>query len=196
LTKSTSSSQPIQASLAIFNIRSFALSCLLHTSPDVVDPNTFWAQATKFGTSFVDTATPNVTNDNSARTLLSTFAGFVDTSERAPNRDVFMAGRGFTVFCQLWMKCARQVWLLEWLMTSNDPVFFKQRWRMSVSSNGFQVSQVRLPRRFRLCPRLSGRVIKRKDQIHPVPLKLRRTNCVLHLTGQLACLSNTSQSRR
>jgi hypothetical protein len=94
----------------------------LLTSPDVVDPNTFWAQATKFGTNLIDTATSNVTKDKSARTLLSTFAGFVDTSEKAPNRDDFMAGRGFTAFCQLWMKCARQVWLLEWLMTSNDLV--------------------------------------------------------------------------
>ena len=113
LTKSTSASQSTQASQAIFSIRSFALSCLQYTSPGVVDPNTFWTQATKFGKNFIDSATANVTKDNSARTLLLTFAGFVETSEKAPDRDAFMAGRGFTMFCQLWMKCARQVWLLK-----------------------------------------------------------------------------------
>ena len=116
LAKSTSSSQSIQASHAIFNIRSFALSCLLHTSPDVVDPNVFWAQAAKFGTNFLE-MTPNTTKDSSVRTLLVTFSGFVDAAEKSTNRATFLSGKGFTVFCQLWIKYARQVRVVELLLT-------------------------------------------------------------------------------
>lgn len=100
LTKATSAGH--------ISIWAYALTCLVHTTPGTVEPSTFWDQTAKFGASFVKSV-PNSDEVTASRTILSTFLDLVVHAESRPDKEMFLAGRGFVGFCEYWMAFAKRV---------------------------------------------------------------------------------------
>jgi separase len=104
------SSNTSQSGIALFNIRSYALSCLLYTTPGTVEPDTFWNQATKFGGTLVSGATADANaKDTATRTILSSFSNLTRIARERDETSAFLTGRGFVTFCEYWMKFAKRV---------------------------------------------------------------------------------------
>jgi len=104
-----SSPTPTQSAKAIYNLQSYALSCLLHTSVGTVEPDKLWSQATKFATTLVNNVTADASaKENATRTILSSYSSLVRIAEERDDR-TFLTGKGFVSLCQYWTRFAKRV---------------------------------------------------------------------------------------
>lgn len=118
LTKSSSSTASPHTTLSL---RTYALHCLLHTSPRSLDPSTFWDQATKFGVSFVKASgqgkklEKEKKNDEEEEKvvsmILATFGELVRLACDREDGKAWLCGRGFVGFCEYWIGFAKRVGL-------------------------------------------------------------------------------------
>ena len=110
-----SSSSSIAKSM--LHIRVYALHLLLHTTPSIIKPTTFWDQTVKFAVAFIkDTASGSVSADvknDATRTVLSVFGEILDivlsTRTKGEERAAWLSGSGFMGFCEYWMEFAKRV---------------------------------------------------------------------------------------
>jgi separase len=101
-----------------FELRTYALHYLLHTSPGCIEPNTFWDQATKFCIVFVRSSSSHLpstsntrgqTEDEVVKAVLSAFGVLVSGVNAREDQGGWMRGRGFVGFCECWMGFAKRV---------------------------------------------------------------------------------------
>ena len=112
-----------------FELRAYALQCLLHTTPGSLDPNTFWDQTTKFCVSFVKASSVSSSSpaplaspaapalnapaktreDEVVSAVLRVFGVLVGVVGTRVDREDWMSGRGFVGFCEYWMGFAKRV---------------------------------------------------------------------------------------
>lgn len=97
-----------------FSLCTYALRCLLCTTPGSLDPNTFWDQAAKFGASFVKAGSAPLGEDEVVCVVLRTFAQLVQGAEEREDRRDWASGRGFVGFCEYWMSFAKRVSVPSW----------------------------------------------------------------------------------
>lgn len=97
---------------SIFVLRIYALCFLVHTSPGLIDPNTFWNQAMRHTGIFVK-ATPSKGHEQITPTILHAFDNLMQFVEKRKDRDVFLeadeTGKGFRGFCDCWTGFANRV---------------------------------------------------------------------------------------
>ncbi|KAF8986511.1 peptidase family C50-domain-containing protein [Cyathus striatus] len=99
----------------IFNLRSYALSCLIHTSPGAVAPNMFWDQAVRSAATVIKALPPNDSDIEMRVTqlVLQRYAGFLECAQKRGDAANFtnvnsQEGKGFVSFCEYWMAFARR----------------------------------------------------------------------------------------
>lgn len=103
LTKSTIT--PAPSPPTSYALRTYALRCLVCTSPGTLTPNTFWDQALKFAVSFAKAGEKNEVT----REAMHTFALLVKAVEERDDRAIWLEGIGFMGFCEYWMAFAKRV---------------------------------------------------------------------------------------
>lgn len=103
LTKSTIT--PAPSPPTAYALRTYALRCLVCTSPGTLTPKTFWDQTLKFAVSFVKTGE----KDEVTREVMHTFALLVKAVEEREDRAMWLEGKGFMGFCEYWMAFAKRV---------------------------------------------------------------------------------------
>ncbi|KAF9553254.1 hypothetical protein CPC08DRAFT_237548 [Agrocybe pediades] len=90
---------------SIFKLRTYALRCLVHTSPDAIEASHFWNQATRFSAAFVKSSRVKG-EEHSTITILHAYFELVSLAEQRSDRDSFLApdekGDGFTTFGEHW----------------------------------------------------------------------------------------------
>lgn len=92
---------------AVFQLRTYAATCLAHTSSGTVEPDTFWDQICRFGGAFIKSR--DSTEEQAMSVVLSTYSDLINRVEKRSDRDMFMAGKGFIGFCEYWMAFAKKV---------------------------------------------------------------------------------------
>ncbi|GJE92064.1 cysteine peptidase C50 [Phanerochaete sordida] len=101
---------------ALYTIRVYALQLLLHTSPTVLRPTTFWDQALKFAVAYVkdviSSAASAETKADATQAVLAAFATLEEvvlaTRSEEETRKSWLSGTGFVGFCEYWMDFARR----------------------------------------------------------------------------------------
>ncbi|KIP07348.1 hypothetical protein PHLGIDRAFT_30059 [Phlebiopsis gigantea 11061_1 CR5-6] len=99
---------------AMLRIRVYALHLLLHATPSIIKPSTFWDQTVKFTVAFIkDTASGSVSADvknDATRMVLSVFSDILNiaiaTRTKDDERAAWLSGSGFMGFCEYWMEFA------------------------------------------------------------------------------------------
>lgn len=99
---------------SIFILRMYALRCLIHTSPGIIETNVVWDQVTRFTSTFVKAAASDISKEEKCTIIvLSAYSDLVQRAEKRPDRDAFMAidqkGKGFLGFCECWMEFTKRV---------------------------------------------------------------------------------------
>ena len=92
---------------AIFQLRAYATTCLAHTSPGTVEPDTFWDQVCRFGGAFIKSR--DCSEEEAISVVLLAFSDLTNRVDGSSVRDTFMAGKGFVGFCEYWMAFAKKV---------------------------------------------------------------------------------------
>lgn len=111
---------------AVYALRTYALRCLLYSTPatappdttnatemtGVVEPDVFWDQVGKFCTAFVKAC--GCEEEEVIRVVLEAFGELVDTATETVGREEgvqerWMKGRGWVGFCECWMGFAKRV---------------------------------------------------------------------------------------
>ncbi|KAF8958159.1 peptidase family C50-domain-containing protein [Flammula alnicola] len=76
----------------------------------VIEPNTFWDQATRFAGAFVK-ATSSISEEQTTHMILTSYDEIVQLAEKRSDREAFMAvgekGKSFLAFCEYWMGFAK-----------------------------------------------------------------------------------------
>ena len=101
----------------MFLVRVYALQLLLHSSPSILRPTTFWDQTVKFTMAFVkDMAGQPISPDfriDATKTVLSTldkiYETVLSTRRKEEERESWLSGSGFMGFCEYWMEFAKRV---------------------------------------------------------------------------------------
>ena len=91
----------------IFQLRSYATTCLAHTGAGTVEPDTFWDQVCRFGGAFIKSR--ECAEEEAISVMLLTCSDLLNTVARRTDRDTFMAGKGFVGFCEYWVAFAKKV---------------------------------------------------------------------------------------
>lgn len=99
---------------SVFSLRIYALQCLAHTSPGVVEGNTVWDQANRSAALFIknisSTAIPEA---HATSVVLGAFAELVRIAVTRQDKEAFMAidekGKSFIGFCDYWSSFAKRV---------------------------------------------------------------------------------------
>jgi separase len=101
---------------AFFSLRMYALRCLAHTSPGVVEGNVFWDQATKFTSILVKSipaTSSSAAEERITSLVLRAFAELVQIAETRSDKELFMTvdetGKNFIAFCDYWSSFAKRV---------------------------------------------------------------------------------------
>jgi separase len=94
----------------------YALRCLAHTSPGVVEGNVFWDQATKFTSILVKSipaTSSSAAEERITSLVLRAFAELVQIAETRSDKELFMTvdetGKNFIAFCDYWSSFAKRV---------------------------------------------------------------------------------------
>lgn len=99
---------------SIFKIRFYALQCLVHTSPGVIDPSTFWDQCGRYAAILVKSTTLDL-EEQTNRLLLTSFSELVRLAYQRPDRETYLSigekGKNFVAFCEYWTGFAKRVGL-------------------------------------------------------------------------------------
>jgi separase len=110
VSKSKSSTSPSPESL--FTLRMYALRCLAHTSPGVIEVNTFWDQARRFAAALVKSSQLS-SEEQTTRMILTSYDELIQLAEKRSDRDTYMAigddGKSFVAFCEYWSSFAKRV---------------------------------------------------------------------------------------
>lgn len=95
---------------SLFTLRSYALRCLCHTSPGVIQPGTFWDQATSFAAAFVKASSKSF-EDRATRLLLDAYSEIASLVMKRSDREIFRGVdvKGFLAFCDYWTSFAKRV---------------------------------------------------------------------------------------
>ena len=114
---STLATCPHSDAKSMYVIRFYALQLLLHTSPSVLNPTTFWDQTVKFTVAFVKdvvsgSASAEIKAD-ATQSILAEFGRIMEvalaTRADADSMKAWFSGSGFVGFCEYWMDFARRV---------------------------------------------------------------------------------------
>lgn len=97
---------------SIFKLRFYALQCLVHTSPGIIDPSTFWDQCSRYA-AIVVKSTTSALEEQTTRLLLVSFSELARLAEQRPDRETHMSiggkGKSFVAFCEYWTGFAKRV---------------------------------------------------------------------------------------
>jgi len=99
---------------SVFSLRMYALQCLAHTSPGIVEGNTVWDQANRSAALFIKNISSTAIPEAQATSLvLGAFAELVRIAETRQDKETFMAvdeeGKSFIGFCDYWSSFAKRV---------------------------------------------------------------------------------------
>jgi separase len=92
---------------AVFQLRTYAVTCLAYASAGTVEPDTFWDQVCRFGGAFVKSH--DCTEDEAMSVVLFAYSDLITKVEKGSGRNIFMTGKGFVGFCEYWMAFAKKV---------------------------------------------------------------------------------------
>ncbi|KAF9479762.1 cysteine peptidase C50 [Pholiota conissans] len=96
---------------ALFTLRMYAMRCLVHTTPGVIEANTFWDQTRRFTVPFVKSAQGS-SEEQATRMILTSYTELVQLAEQRPDQEVYMAinsgAKGFVAFCEYWSAFAKR----------------------------------------------------------------------------------------
>ncbi|TFK38240.1 cysteine peptidase C50 [Crucibulum laeve] len=100
---------------SLFQLRMYAISCLVHTSPSTIDPSTFWDQAIRFGAAFIKSSTSSSRDEDRATELvLRSYTDLIKRVEKGSDRNMSLIVSGdaksksFFAFCEYWMAFAKR----------------------------------------------------------------------------------------
>lgn len=121
LTKSSSQSLPSDHSLdeakSIYRIRLYGLLLLTRTSAGALKPDTFWDQCVKFTMAYVKSVlaskqSSSSAKDDAAHDVLESFGTilrYVEERSDTDEKELWLKGEGFVVFCEYWLDFAKRV---------------------------------------------------------------------------------------
>ena len=121
LSKSSSQSLPPDHSLedarSIYRVRLYGLLLLTRTSPGVLKPNTFWDQCVKFTMAYVKSVlaskqSSSSVKDDATHDVLESFDTILRSVEKrgdSDEKETWLKGEGFVVFCEYWLDFAKRV---------------------------------------------------------------------------------------
>jgi len=95
---------------SLFILRTYALRCLCHTSPGVIQAGTFWDQATSFAATLAK-ASQKSSEDRATRLVLDAYSEIASLAMKRSDGETF-AGvnvKGFLAFCDSWTSFAKRV---------------------------------------------------------------------------------------
>jgi separase len=92
---------------AVFQLRTYATTCLAHTSAGTVEPDTFWDQVCRFAGAFIKSH--DCTEEEAMSIVLSAYSDLITSLDKRSDRNTFMAGKEFVGFCEYWMAFAKKV---------------------------------------------------------------------------------------
>ncbi|KAJ7510027.1 cysteine peptidase C50 [Mycena galericulata] len=94
----------------VFILRDYALSCLAHTTPGKIEPQSFWDQYIKSAGAYVKTlGVAPEEHDDATPIVLSAFAQVITRVQARADAAFFMSGKGFISFCECWMSFANRI---------------------------------------------------------------------------------------
>ncbi|KAJ7741576.1 cysteine peptidase C50 [Mycena maculata] len=94
----------------VFLLRDYALSCLAHTAPGKIDPQSFWDQCIKSAGVYVKTLGSGLQDhDDATPIVLNSFAQVITRVQTRVDAATFMSGKGFVSFCECWMSFANRI---------------------------------------------------------------------------------------
>lgn len=108
---------PIPSPESLFTLRTYALRCLCHTSPGVIQAGTFWDQATSFAATLAKVSQKS-SEERATRLVLDAFSEIASLVMKRSDREKF-AGvdvNGFLAFCDYWTSFAKRVSIMLTLM--------------------------------------------------------------------------------
>jgi hypothetical protein len=100
----------------VFNLRHFALLCLLQT--EILQADAFWEQCSRFyaslfsrtgGAKRASSSTVDKRTESDDMWVLSTFQRIVDNAQQRKDAGYFVGGKGFSSFCECWLDFAARV---------------------------------------------------------------------------------------
>jgi separase len=92
---------------AIFQIRTYAATCLVHTSAATVEPDHFWDQVCRIGGAYIRSR--DCSEQEAMSAVLSAYSDLTNRVERRVDCATFMSGKGFVGYCEYWMAFAKKV---------------------------------------------------------------------------------------
>lgn len=116
-TLSSSTSTPTRTDLdSLFYLRTYAISCLLYTSPETIKPSTFWEQVSNaclfHARTSIELSSTNAKarNDILPSPVSQTLRGLVQRVQSL-SLQAFLEGAAFLGVCDIWMTIAKRVGL-------------------------------------------------------------------------------------
>ena len=95
---------------SLFTLRTYALRCLCHTSPGVIQAGTFWDQATSFSVALAKASSKSC-EDRAARLVLDVYSEIASLAMKRSDHETFMGldVKAFLTFCDYWTSFAKRV---------------------------------------------------------------------------------------
>jgi len=109
ITKACTNAKAKGTPTSIFQLRIYALKCLIQASPGTVRPDSFWDQLIRFVASFSKTCTDAKQQESGATLVLRAFEDIVQLAEVRPDAGEFLDGPKFMSFCDVWISFAKRV---------------------------------------------------------------------------------------
>ncbi|KAJ7632765.1 cysteine peptidase C50 [Roridomyces roridus] len=88
-----------------FSLRDYAISCLAHTGPGKIQPQSFWDQCIKSAALYVKASEEN---NEATQSVLDAFGRLVTRMQAREDAESFMSGKGFISFCECWTSFANR----------------------------------------------------------------------------------------